>query len=106
MKLDYTKAHDWNGGAMDARVHASVYNNRRAVCHTPFSELFQENSMSQNQSGGTSHQPPGQPSSESEEDKAKREAGVTEHSSHDHTARERAGSHEGAGGGAKQKQNH
>lgn len=43
---------------------------------------------------------------ESEADKAKREAGVTEHSSHDHTSREKAGSKEGAGGGAKQKQQH
>jgi hypothetical protein len=43
---------------------------------------------------------------ESEAEKAKREAGTVEHSSHDHTSRERAGTHEGAGGGAKQKQNH
>jgi hypothetical protein len=63
--------------------------------------------MSENKPNESSNQQSGQPSDhESEEDKAKREAGVTKHSSHDHTARERAGSHEGAGGGAKQKQNH
>jgi hypothetical protein len=63
--------------------------------------------MSENKPDQSSNQQSGQPSGhESEEDKAKREAGVTKHSSHDHTARERAGSHEGAGGGAKQKQNH
>jgi len=67
---------------------------------------FQERIMSQKQTGGSPSQQSGQPQHESEEDKAKREAGVTKHSSHDHTARERAGSHEGAGGGAKQKQNH
>lgn len=44
--------------------------------------------------------------SESEADKTKRESGHTEHSSHDHTSREKAGSKEGAGGGAKQKQQH
>ncbi len=43
---------------------------------------------------------------ESEADKAKREAGVTDKSSHDHMSREKADDHEGAGGGAKQKQNH
>ena len=43
---------------------------------------------------------------ESEADRAKRESGATDKSSHDHMSREKAGSHEGAGGGAKQKQNH
>lgn len=63
--------------------------------------------MNQKQPGGSPSQQSGQPSDHlSEEDKAKLDAGVTKHSSHDHTARERAGSHEGAGGGAKQKQNH
>jgi hypothetical protein len=81
-----------------------------AVCCERLS-ISRRTSMSQNQSGGTpgqqSSQQSGQPSDhESVEEKAKREAGVTEHSSHNHTARERAGSHEGAGGGAKQKQNH
>ncbi len=42
----------------------------------------------------------------SEEDKAKQRAGKEDKSSHDHMSREKAGSHEGAGGGAKQKQNH
>lgn len=62
--------------------------------------------MSENKPNESSNQQSGQPHHESEEDKAKREAGVTKHSSHDHTARERAKTHEGAGGGAKQKQNH
>lgn len=43
---------------------------------------------------------------ESEAEKVEREAGVTEKSSHDHMSREKAGENEGAGGGAKQKQNH
>jgi hypothetical protein len=44
---------------------------------------------------------------ESEEEAAKKRAGVnTEKSSHDHMSREKAGKDEGAGGGAKQKQNH
>ena len=43
---------------------------------------------------------------ESEAEKAKREAGVSDKSSHDHMSRERADTHEGAGGGAKQKQQH
>lgn len=59
--------------------------------------------MSENKSTGQQNQ---QSSHESEEDKAKREAGVTDKSSHEHMSRERAGSHEGAGGGAKQKQQH
>lgn len=42
----------------------------------------------------------------SEEDLAKQRAGKEDKSSHDHMSREKAGSHEGAGGGAKQKQNH
>jgi hypothetical protein len=64
---------------------------------------FQENSMSQNQSTTTAGTPT---EHESEADKAKREAGVTEHSSHDHMSREKASTHEGAGGGAKQKEDH
>lgn len=43
---------------------------------------------------------------ESEADVAKRKAGVPENSSHDHMSRTKAGKNEGAGGGAKQKQNH
>lgn len=42
----------------------------------------------------------------SEEELAKQRAGKTEKSSHDGMSRERAKTHEGAGGGAKQKQNH
>ncbi|MFC5511243.1 hypothetical protein ACFPOU_08900 [Massilia jejuensis] len=42
----------------------------------------------------------------SEEDLAKQRAGTQDKSSHDHMSREKAGSHEGAGGGAKQKQQH
>ena len=41
------------------------------------------------------------------EDEQKRAAGQNpDKSSHDHMSRERAGDHEGAGGGAKQKENH
>jgi hypothetical protein len=42
----------------------------------------------------------------SEQDLAKQRAGDEHKSSHDHMSREKAGTHEGAGGGAKQKQNH
>lgn len=42
----------------------------------------------------------------SEEDKAKQAAGKADKSSHDHTSRVKASTGEGAGGGAKQKQNH
>lgn len=42
----------------------------------------------------------------SEEDLAKQRAGKEHKSSHDHMSREKASTHEGAGGGAKQKQNH
>jgi hypothetical protein len=42
----------------------------------------------------------------SEEDLAKQRAGADDKSSHDHMSRERASTGEGAGGGAKQKQNH
>jgi len=50
---------------------------------------------------------PGKPAThESEAEKKRRESGATEHSSHDHTSRENAGSNEGAGGGAKQKEQH
>ena len=42
----------------------------------------------------------------SEEDLAKQRAGKEDKSSHDHMSREKASTHEGAGGGAKQKQNH
>ena len=43
---------------------------------------------------------------ESEADIAKRNAGVPDKSSHDAKSRIKAGKDEGAGGGAKQKQNH
>lgn len=59
--------------------------------------------MNQNKSGETSSKQSGR---ESEADKDKREAGKGDHSSHDHTSREKAGSKDGAGGGAKQKQQH
>ncbi|MET0982702.1 MAG: hypothetical protein ABWY02_11410 [Telluria sp.] len=42
----------------------------------------------------------------SEEELAKQRAGAEHKSSHDHMSRERASDNEGAGGGAKQKQNH
>ncbi|MGX4640009.1 hypothetical protein [Massilia sp. SYSU DXS3249] len=42
----------------------------------------------------------------SEEDMAKKRAGKEDKSSHDAKSRVRAGTGEGAGGGAKQKQNH
>ena len=42
----------------------------------------------------------------SEEDLAKQRAGAEDKSSHDHMSREKASTNEGAGGGAKQKQNH
>jgi hypothetical protein len=42
----------------------------------------------------------------SEEDLAKQRAGKEDKSSHDHMSREKAGSDQGAGGGAKQEQKH
>ncbi|OON63501.1 hypothetical protein B0920_09080 [Massilia sp. KIM] len=45
-------------------------------------------------------------SAKSEEQLAKERAGVKDKSSHDHMSRERAKTDAGAGGGAKQKQNH
>ena len=60
--------------------------------------------MTQSNSTGGQNQ---QSDHKSEADIAKEKAGKsTEHSSHDHMSREKAGKHEGAGGGAKQKQNH
>ena len=61
--------------------------------------------MTQNNSKDTQNQQSAHPH-ESEAETAERNAGKTEHSSHDHMSREKAGKHEGAGGGAKQKQNH
>lgn len=59
--------------------------------------------MNQDKSKDTS----GKPSAhESEAEKTRRDAGETEQSSHDHTSREKAGNKGGAGGGAKQKQQH
>lgn len=50
---------------------------------------------------------PGKPAAhESEAEKVQRESGQSKQSSHDHTSREKAGSKQGAGGGAKQKQQH
>jgi hypothetical protein len=59
--------------------------------------------MSQNESTTTIGTPA---EHESEADKAKRESGVTEKSSHDHMSREKASTRKGAGGGAKQKESH
>ena len=43
---------------------------------------------------------------ESEAEAAERRAGKPDQSSHEHMSREKAGKDDGAGGGAKQKQNH
>ena len=59
--------------------------------------------MTQNKSTDTQNK---QSARESEAEAAKKQAGVTDKSSHDHMSREKAGKNEGAGGGAKQKQNH
>jgi hypothetical protein len=59
--------------------------------------------MSQSKSSGSQNR---QSANESEADLAKKRAGKSDKSSHDHMAREKAGKHVGAGGGAKQKQNH
>jgi hypothetical protein len=59
--------------------------------------------MSESKSSDTQNK---QSAHETEADVAKEKAGVHDKSSHDHTSREKAGTHKGAGGGAKQKQNH
>lgn len=59
--------------------------------------------MSQSKSSGTDNK---QQAHESEADAAKREAGVTEKSSHDKMSNVKAGTGKGAGGGAKQEQKH
>lgn len=59
--------------------------------------------MNQSKSSGTQNK---QSAHESEQEIAKRNAGKTEKSSHDGKSRVRAGTGKGAGGGAKQKQNH
>ena len=61
--------------------------------------------MSQNNSNDTQNEQAAHPH-ESEADAAKRRAGKADESSHDHMSREKAGKNDGAGGGAKQKQNH
>ena len=61
--------------------------------------------MTQSKSSGTQNQQSAH-DHESEEDAAKRRAGVPEKSSEDQKSRVKAGKDEGAGGGAKQKQNH
>ncbi|UVW30074.1 hypothetical protein [Massilia sp. H6] len=62
--------------------------------------------MTQNSSNDTQNQQAA-PGSESEAEKAKREAGVNvDKSSHDHMSRDKAGKEGGAGGGAKQEQKH
>jgi hypothetical protein len=59
--------------------------------------------MSQSKSSGTQNR---QSANESEADVAKKRAGKSDKSSHDHMQRQKAGKDSGAGGGAKQKQNH
>jgi len=59
--------------------------------------------MSQTKQTGTQNK---QSDHLSEEDLAKKRAGKEDKSSHDAKSRMRAGTGEGAGGGAKQKQNH
>jgi hypothetical protein len=59
--------------------------------------------MSQSKSSGTQNK---QSAHESEQEAAERRAGKTEKSSRDAKSRVKAGSNEGAGGGAKQKQKH
>jgi hypothetical protein len=59
--------------------------------------------MTQSKSSGSQNK---QSAHESEEEAAKRRAGQPEKSSHDAKSRVKAGKGEGAGGGAKQKQNH
>lgn len=61
--------------------------------------------MSQNQSNSNQNQQ-SERDRESLQDEQQREAGKNPHkSSEDHMSRQRAGDHEGAGGGAKQKEN-
>lgn len=55
--------------------------------------------MSNSKSSGNQNK---QSANKSEEDLAKQRAGVSDKSSHDHMSREKAKSHKGAGGGAKQ----
>lgn len=59
--------------------------------------------MTQSKSSGTQNK---QSEHRSEEDLAKQRAGKEQKSSHDDKSRIKAGTGEGAGGGAKQKQNH
>ena len=61
--------------------------------------------MSQNQNKADDQQNQ-QSGHESEADAAQRRAGVSDKSSEDKTSRTKAGKDEGAGGGAKQKQQH
>ncbi|WP_426173756.1 hypothetical protein [Massilia sp. TWR1-2-2] len=61
--------------------------------------------MTQSKSSGTQNEQSGKPQSETEAD-AKSSVKQHDKSSHDHMSREKAGSHEGAGGGAKQEQKH
>lgn len=60
--------------------------------------------MSQSKSGGSPQNK--QSDHMSEEELAKQRAGKQDKSSHDAKSRVKAGTGEGAGGGAKQKQNH
>jgi hypothetical protein len=61
--------------------------------------------MTQSKSSGTQNKQSGSPQAATEAD-AKSSAKPADKSSHDAKSRVKAGTHEGAGGGAKQKQNH
>lgn len=62
--------------------------------------------MTQNQSKDIQQNEQSAHPHESEAETAARNAGKADESSHDHMSRQKAGKEEGAGGGAKQKQNH
>ena len=61
--------------------------------------------MSNSKSSGSQNKQSGAPGSLSEQDQAKQRAGKSDKSSHNAKSRVKAGTGEGAGGGAKQKQN-
>lgn len=61
--------------------------------------------MTQSKTSGDQNQQSGSPKSETEAD-AQSSVKKDDKSSHDHMSREKAGSREGAGGGAKQEQKH
>ena len=62
--------------------------------------------MTQSKSSGTQNQQSGKPGAQSEAEAAEKATGNKDNkSSHDHMSRKKAGSDQGAGGAAKQKQN-